>query len=165
MADNPLVIKIPPGATEIDLRPVLEPIILALMPRIHVNAHSSREPRPEDIPGFVKSAAERLEYEKLLPFLKRQVLKDYLEANGWKPESAGYDSVYIRHGDRVNLMASDDVFDKSTHYPDESVRQVQYGTVGWYRKTKLFVIKKILASRSILDQLAAASVEDSDDDD
>lgn len=160
MADNPLVIKIPPGATELDLRPVLEPIILALMPKIREGSHTSREPRPEDIPGFLKAAAERLEYERLLPFLKRQVLKDYLEAEGWKPESEGYDSVYVRYGDRVNLMAGDDVFDRSPYYADEAVRQVQYGTVGWYRKPKVFVIKKILASRSILDQLVS---EDDDE--
>jgi hypothetical protein len=153
MSDNLLVIKIPPGTTEIDLRPVLEPIILALMPKVPVNSSSVREPRPEDIAGFVKAAAERLEYERLLPLLKRQVLKDFLESKGWMPETAHYDSVYVRHGDRVNLMAGDEIFNGSPRYPDEAVRQVQHGTVGWYRKSRLFVIKKILAFRSVLDQI------------
>lgn len=163
MVDNMFIIKIPTGATEIDLRPVLEPIILALMPKIYVNSHYSREPRPEDIPEFVKNSVERLEYEKLLPLLTRKVAKAYLEAQGWKPEFTGHDSVYIRYGDRAHLMSNDATFDRSHGYADELVREVQRGTIGWYLKSKLYVLKKILASQSLLDQLAMAASEEGDD--
>jgi len=165
MPDDPFVIKIPKGATEIDLRPLLGPIILALMPHISTDKNSSRPPVPSDIDGFIQAATDARNYRALIESLDRQHFKTYLEANGWKKDYGDHDSVYVRYSDRVNLMANDSVFNQGHHYRDEAVRQIQHGTVGWYLKSRLYVARQIAASRSVLDQLAAATDEVDGDED
>ena len=162
MADNPLVIKIPPGATEIDLRPILEPIIMGLMRDIKTGpwAQDIRSPRPTDVSRFVERAIENHAYLTLLPKLNRRIVKSFVEANGWKPETEGYDSVYVRYGDRVHLMADDATFDKSQCYADQAIHDIRSGMNEFYKKSDLYVLRKVLASQSILDQL----IDDEEDD-
>ena len=150
MTDDPLVIKIPKGVTEIDLRPILEPIVLALMGDIQVNAHSSRQPMPADVGPFIQNAIDQHAYRLLLPTIDHGTFKAYLDANDWKSEHNG--TRYIKWGDYVHLMASEYVFNTGFHYRDEAVRRIN--TTDFYGKPKLEVARLIKAYHPVLDQLA-----------
>lgn len=161
MADDPLVIKIPEGATEINLRPILEPIIMALMRNIKTGpwAQDVREPIPSDVEKFVKRAFSNHAYLLLLPKLTRRIVKGFIEANGWKPETPGYDSVYVRYGDRIHLMANDETFDKSQTYADRAIHDIRNGMNEFFRKSDLYVLRRVLASQSVLDQMIVDDIE------
>jgi hypothetical protein len=168
MADpNPFIVKIPKGATEIDLGPILRPIMWAI--REEIRTHDGRlhwgSPRekqasqikPQEIDVVMRQAINGLRYQELARELDRPPLIKFLEDNDWIDEDGrGY--TYVRSyyakgdswdykGDRLHL-----------HSPNEPLKlHVVHDVVGTLSyqagKTNLEMIKKILSYRTLLDRI------------
>lgn len=149
---SPFVIKIPEGATEIDLGPILRPLIFAII--------GSSLQDPKKLEKYWLKGKEDLDYRELLPVISRQMICDYLGNNGFVDEydpRRGYTFIYEyqkkqsawdRHGPWIRLSSPDSF---NLHTADNIIRQV----TSPLDKTKLELARAIIASANILDRIVA----------
>jgi len=85
---NPFIIKIPEGATEIDLGPILRPLIYALADGIigHKDAVRSGGDSLDGIDRFAEDAINDLHLRYLVQKITRPILISFLKQDGWAPE-------------------------------------------------------------------------------
>ena len=165
---NPFVIKIPKGATEIDLGPLLRPIIWSIREemrvhdgRQHWGSRSEKQASqidPNEIDALMSRAINGLKYQELLRGLKRPVLVAYLKAHEWTDEDdRGYcfvHSYYKDHprwdyrGPRLHLHNPREGF--KLYVADDVVSKLSYSE----QKPKLAMLKEILSFENILDRIA-----------
>lgn len=151
--DNPFIIKVPKGATEIDLGPILRPIIFAIKDNDLLD--------PEEIEAYWRKGKENLSYRSLLPTISRQMVYDYLKNNGWVDEESpprGFcfirdyqlkQHAWDRHGPWIRFSGGNER--KTTiHNTNDVIRQM----VSPLRKTKLELARAIIANGNILDRIA-----------
>ena len=160
---NPFIIKVPEGATELDLGPVLRPILWSLRNEIKSlegslrRSHAKTE-EPDQVDKVMEQAINAYKYRQLLPRLTRHVLVAYLADNGWVDEDGNgwnfirdYDvgkSFFDRRGPRIHL-----------HDPREGLKlgvahDAVRETRGYDDITLLDQLKKILTYENVLDRLA-----------
>jgi hypothetical protein len=164
---NPFVIKIPEGATEIDLGPILRPILWSI--REEIRTHDGRQHwgsrrdkqasqiEPHEIDLVMFQAINGLRYQELAREMDRELLIKFLEANDWIAEDErGY--TYVRsyyaevnawdyRGDRLHLHNPKESL--KLHVVHDVVAKLSYQA----QKTKLQMIKEILSHRTILDRI------------
>ena len=164
---SPFIVKVPDGATEIDLGPILRPLVWALKGHLSVSdgrPHtwgSNKEIEKcsldelDDIMGWATNA---LRYQEQLRKVTRPTLLAFLGDKGWVDEDGrGY--VYIqdyemkklawdRHGDKIHLRGHEAKLNLSN--VDAIVSKLAYAD----RKTKLEKVDEILSYESILDRIA-----------
>jgi len=151
---NPFVVKIPKGATEIDLGPILRPLIFAIKDQKLLS--------PEKLEEFWLSGKEGLEYRRLLPTIRRQMVYDYLNNNGYVDEDQpprGYAYIpayqlkqnswdrrgpWLRFGGGAKSKLSLSTL-------DDFLRQLGYEM----HKSKLELAKDIIDGANILDRIVA----------
>lgn len=151
MSDNPFVVKIPKGATEIDLGPILRPIIFKLL--------KDRLTDPSLVDDYMAEADQRLAYRLLIEKISRPMVIDYLKSNGWEPEDdrefcfrKDWDMrrlAWDRSGPRV---WTSDGRGWNLHKLDEAIKAI--GRDIDYRAPLLNTAKAILAHANVLDQIA-----------
>jgi hypothetical protein len=168
--DQPFVLKIEPGTTEIDLGPILRPIIWAIREEIRThegrqhwgsrNEKKAAEIEPDGIDAVMQQAIDNLTYQRLLRQLTRPLLVRYLEDHGWKDEDGrGY--VYVRdyynkdrswdyHGDKLHLHSPDKKLELSV--AEDVIYRLSYDE----RKTKLKMVRTLLAYDNVLDRIVDA---------
>lgn len=151
-SSNPFVIQILPGATEIDLGPILRPLIFAIK--------GERFLDPKALEDYWFKGKEALEYQGLLPTISRQMIYDYLNNNGWVDEDApprGYSYIrdyqlkqrsWDRSGPwlRFGGGARESV---SLHQLDDIICQMSHP----FLKTKFELAREIIANANILDRI------------
>lgn len=166
MAENPFVVPIPKGATELDLSPILRPLIHAI--RGEIRAHDNRAHRitdrdkradelpPNQISDWFYAAADELRYQEQLRKITREVLiaclhdKDWVETHDGscefvRPYYFNADAWHYK-GDRVRLTAPQY---HSLRVVDEVVRKLCY-----YEKVdKLEMSNIVLSYNNVLDRI------------
>jgi len=164
---SPFIVKIPEGATEIDLGPLLRPIIWAI--REEMRTHDGRQHfrsnndvkaskiAPHEIDIVMRQATNGLRYQELARELKRPPLIKYLEANDWIDEDGrGYTYVrsyykkgnaYDYRGDRLHLHNPREPL--KLHVVNDVVHKLAYQA----SKSSLQMIRTILAFDNILDRI------------
>ena len=155
MADpNPFIIKIPEGATEIDLGPILRPLIFAIK--------TDELLHPSKIEQYWLDGAEALNYRGLLELITRPMISDYLMNNGWVDEDQdsergprGYTFIrdyqlkqpsWDRHGPWIRMSSPDSFTLRTAH---DIIRQMAYPM----HKTHLALAKAVIANSNILDRI------------
>lgn len=166
MADNPFVVQIPEGATEIDLTPILRPLIHAI--REEIRAHDSRAHRigdrdkradelePTKISDWFYSAADELRYQEQVRKINRETLIACLKDKDWvevHPGSCEYVRPYYFNGnawdykgDRIRLTNPQHHSLRVVH---EVVRQLSYKD----QVTKLEMANIVLSYDNVLDRI------------
>lgn len=166
---NPFIVKIPKGATEIDLGPILRPIIWAI--REEIRTHDGRQHwgsrgdkqasqiDPHEIDQVMVQAIDGLRYQELARRVDRPLLIKFLEDNDWIDEDGrGYTYVrsYYRkmnswdyRGEHLHLHEPKKPL--KLHVVHDVVSQLSYQG----QKTKLEMIREILSYRSILDRIVS----------
>lgn len=167
MSDNPFVVQVPEGATEIDLSPILRPLIHAIREEIRHHdsrAHSiiDRDKKADELPpGYISSwfygAAEELRYQEQIRKVKHEAMVAYLEDTGWLEKHPG-SFHWVRpeyfnkkpweyEGPHVRLCAPQYL---NLRLVNEVVQQMRYreGT------SKLEMVNIILSYDNVLDRIA-----------
>lgn len=150
--NNPFVVKVPEGATEVDLSPILRPLFFAL--RGHPLSN------PADIEKFFLQEVENLKYRELLSKLNGDLIVGYLQANGWVSEDdrnrlfiREYDVgkyTWDRHGPRIHVYKESDYSGHRTDRHGGTVEELAH----YERLSKLDVTRRIIAHTNILDRIA-----------
>jgi len=165
-SENPFVIKVPAGATEIDLGPILKPLVWALKGKLSINSglpHSwgsstdSRQCDPESLGDIMSWTTNAYLYDKRLRKVTRPVLLAFLEAKGWVDEDGrGYvfirdynmkKSSWDRNGGQLHLHGHKAGLGLATAH--EIVSKLAYED----RKTRLEKVDEVLSYASILDRI------------
>jgi len=91
--NDSFVVQIPPGATEIDLRPVLAPIVRAIMKNEEGKFEHYAE---EHVDQFFDRFVTETKLVRLMERIKWEWVRDYMLANGWRrsPPSSGSAQYY-----------------------------------------------------------------------
>jgi hypothetical protein len=161
MADSPFVVQIPEGATEIDLGPLLRPLVWAIREEVRNHGHNRSDRvsslEPDSLDRVMVDAIDGLQYQILLRKLEREVLVAYLLDNDWIDEDGrGYSYVrsYYKNdhpwnykGDRVRL--GDPSRGLSLPMAEDALRSLAY----WGRLTSLQMIQKVLSYANVLDRI------------
>jgi hypothetical protein len=151
---GPFVIKIPPGATELDLGPILRPLIFAIKGGPLLD--------PDKLERYWLKGKEGLEYRRLLPTISRQMVGNYLNNNGWSDEDdppRGYSYIpsyqlkkrswdrrgpWLRFGGgskgELTLPTLNDFICQMAHQ---------------FNKSKLDMAKAIISNANVLDRIVA----------
>ena len=88
---NPFIIKVPEGATEIDLSPILRPLVWALKEQLSINngrphvwgaSKDIRRCDPEDLGDIMRWTTNAYLYDERLRKVTRPILLAFLEAKG-----------------------------------------------------------------------------------
>jgi len=151
---NPFILKIPPGATEIDLGPILRPLIFA------IRGEGLRD--PEKLDDYWHKGKEDLEYRTLLATINRRMVYDYLSNNGWVDEESpprGFcfiSDYQLKQNSRDRrgpwIRFSGGGRGKTTIInTDDVIRQM----TSPMHKTKLELAKAIIANANVLDRIVA----------
>ena len=153
--ENPFVIKVPEGATHIDLGPVLRPLIFSILKRGLTD--------PSTIERYIKEGNEALAYRELLPKIHSALLINYLLQNDWVQTDKNhvclcfireYDAKrpsYDRFGPNVRVHLEREDAKHLLHRHDETISSI----AAYDQKTKLETAKRIIASANVLDRIVA----------
>jgi hypothetical protein len=168
MSDNPFVIKVPEGATEVDLGPILRPLVFALKGELSINngrphswasSKNIRHSGPEDLDDIMRWVISAHIYEERIRMVTRPILLAFLADKGWVDED-GRGCSYIRDyemkksswdrngGDTIRLRGLGAALTLSTAH--EIVSKLAYEDC----KTKLEKVDEVLSYGSILDRIA-----------
>lgn len=150
---NPFIIKVPKGATEIDLGPILRPLIFAIKGDDLLD--------PDELEKYWIKGKESLAYRRLLPNISRQMVYDYLSNNGWAdeedpPRGYAYISDYQLKQHRWDRSGPWIRFNGGPKSKltiptlDDTLRQMSRAM----RKTKLELAKAVIANTNVLDRIA-----------
>lgn len=166
MSDNPFVIPVPQGTTEIDLGPILKPLLWALKGKMKVgdgrkhswgSRKSTSDFAPDEMGELLAYAQNSYEYNQLIRKLTKPTLISYLNANDWVDEDdRGYSfvrtrdkgrSLFDRTGGTLRLQGEHKKL--STYSADDIVNTLAHND----GKTKLEMIREILAHDNVLDRI------------
>jgi len=153
---NPFIIKIEPGATEIDLGPILRPLIFAIKNNGLLD--------PDELEKYWRGGQEGLAYRTLLPLISRSMVCDYLKNTGWVDEDQdsdggprGYTFIrdyqlkqhsWDRSGPWIRMGSPSE--ELSVRRANDVIEQIAHAD---YDKTKIDVAKAIIANSNILDRI------------
>ena len=165
MADDPFILPVPEGATEINLRPILEPIVRRIM----------RETKPEDrfstevVDDYVREMIEESALCRLIERIKWEWIRDYLLDEGWRRSNVSPTAQYYPPDTESKKWKPSGIClvmrekhihgdHNYTHQAYEAVRKIarwefnQHGAIPLNMLAKQ--AQKILDHRSAVDRLA-----------
>ena len=152
---SPFVIKVPEGASHIDLGPILRPLIFSILKRGLTD--------PVAIERYIKDGDEALAYRELLPKINSALLINYLLQHDWVQADKNhvcvafvreYDAkrpTYDRYGPNVRVHLEREDANHLLHRHNDTIGDIAQHD----RKSKLEVTKEIIASANILDRIVA----------
>ena len=166
--ENPFVVKVPQGATEVDLSPVLKPLLWALKDKLSVGSgrsHSWGSRRPtedfsvEEMGDLFVLAQNSYRYHQLIRRLTKSTLVSYLIDEDWVDEDGrGHSfirkwdvgrSLFDRTGGMLHLRGNGSGKTLDTHVAKEIVSKLAHASA----KSKLEMIEIILARDNVLDRI------------
>ena len=144
------MIKVPPGVTEIDLRPVLAPIVIGIIEHTRIrDGHpgaSYKTPSTTDVQEWLDGAATQLYATKLAELVTRDDLVTALERRGWEREDKTHDHrwhkfrhSYVTLPSELSLTNKTDIVHRVAHA--DCVKDIPA------------LLREILGCRTILDEI------------
>src|SRR5690242_5592872 len=87
---NPYVIKIPPGATEIDIRPALEPIVYQLLRALNHSGPADSYVTQGAVSHFFDKASDVVTMSRLIELINKEDIAGALTDGGFVSHDGGY---------------------------------------------------------------------------
>jgi len=163
---DPFVVQVPAGATEIDLRPALVPIVRKLMLAFSdEKAHSK-----DDVAEWLADVYRDDRRAQLIESLDWTWIKSYMLATDWRRScgSGGYHQYYPPKGKRYRYKPYVCVILKEQFNSGENFVEMGRAAVKriakWEGRAFEAVCAAILAHVSVIDALAALAPDDGSDD-
>jgi hypothetical protein len=153
--ENPFIIKVPEGATELDLGPILRPLIFRILKGGLTDLAK--------IERFVLEGEQALSYRELLPKINSTMLIDYLNQNGWEQTDGNHVCLsfhrdyaakkpsWDRHGPHVRVYLERQDTKYQLHRHDDAVKEIaEHERLSLYETAR-----RIIASTNVLDRIVA----------